>query len=159
ALARAQHAAVAEAPPLPPLAADSGAGIGPLLGRGPILAAGDWRDTLDRLAARLDPPPVPDAAAGALRALARRAARGAAALAERVLDRRFAAAEAAKAVFLTAALQVAWTRRAGTISPSKVRQHATPSCPLCGAAAVASLVDARGERHGLRFLACSLCAA
>ncbi len=158
ALARAQDAAVAEAPPLPPRAAAGGAGIGPPLGRSAILAAGDWRHSLDLLGARLDAAAMPEAAAGALRALAARPATETAELAERVLDRRFAAAEAAEAVFLTAALQVAWTRRAGATSPSVVRPRPTRSCPLCGAAAVASRVGAAGERHGLRFLACSLCA-
>jgi FdhE protein len=159
ALASAQDAAVAEAAPLPPRAATMGAGIGPLLGRGPILAAGDWREALRLLAARLDVAAMPEAAAGALRSLAARPAAGAADFAVRVLDRRFAVEEAAEAVFLMAALQVAWTRRAGTISPSMVRPRATPACPLCGAAAVASRVGNAGERRGLRFLACSLCAA
>jgi FdhE protein len=102
---------------------------------------------------------MPEAAAGALRALAARPAAETADFAGRVLDRRFAAEEAAEAIFLTAALQVAWTRCAGTISPSMVRPRPTIACPLCGAAAVASRVGAGGERHGLRFLACSLCAA
>jgi FdhE protein len=159
ALASAQHAAVADAPPLPPPAEDDGAAIGPLLGRGSILAAGDWHQALRLLAARLEAGAMPAAAAGALRALAARPAAATAEFAGRVLDRRLAAAQAAESVFLMAALQVAWTRRAGTISPSMVPPRAAPSCPLCGAAAVASRVGATGERQGLRFLACSLCAA
>jgi FdhE protein len=159
ALARAQDAAVAEAPPLPPWAADGGAEIGPPLGRGPILAAGDWREALRLLTAWLDPGAMPEAAAGALRALAARPEVATADFAVRVLDRRFAVEEAAEAVFLMAALQVAWTRRAAAIAPSMVRPRETPACPLCGAAAVASRVGATGDRHGLRFLACSLCAA
>jgi FdhE protein len=160
ALAWAQHLTVAQAPPLPPREAAGGdAEIGPLLGRGPILAAGDWREYLQLLAARLDAGAMPAAAAGALRALAARPAAETAEFADRVLDRRFAAAQAAEAVFLMAALQVAWTRRAAAISPSMVRPRTTPACPLCGAAAVASRVGAAGERRGLRFLACSLCAA
>jgi FdhE protein len=159
AVAWAQDAAVAQAPPLPPKVAAEGPAIGPLLGRGAILAAGDWRESLRLLAARLDAGAMPEAAVDALRTLAARPAAETAEFADRVLDRRFAAAQAGEAVFLMAALQVCWTRRAGAISPSMVRPSATPACPLCGAAAVASRVGATGERQGLRFLACSLCAA
>jgi FdhE protein len=155
-LAAAQDAAVAQAPPP---AVSVATEIGPLLGRGSILAAGDWRESLQLLAAGLDAGAMPEPAVNALRALAARSAAETAEFAVRVLDRRFAAAQAAEAVFLSAALQVAWTRRAGAVSPGMVRPRETLSCPLCGAAAVASRVGATGERHGLRFLACSLCAA
>ena len=159
AVADAQDAALAEARPLLPIAAAGFAKAGPVLDREPVLAAGDWREILHLLIARLGTAAMPEAAAGALRVLQARPAAQATEFAGRVLDRRCAPEEAAEAVFLIAALQVAWTRRASATAPSAVFPCETVACPLCGAIPVASLIGATGDRQGLRFLVCSLCAA
>ena len=162
AIMRAQGFALAETRRLPaaPLeAASSDSASRPLLERGAILAAGDWREVLDTLRAQLTATRMPAEAAAALRALAARPGSETTAFADRVLDRRFIVAEAPEALFLMAALQVTWTQRAARVNVARVIPRETAACPLCGAAPVASYVGASGERHGLRFLVCSLCAA
>jgi FdhE protein len=130
------------------------------LDRASILAAGDWLDALRVIAARLaTTTDMPAAAADALRAVELRPVGELAAFAHRVLDRRSVPEEGAEALFLMAALQLAWTRAASAISPSTVVERETISCPLCGATPVASIVGAIGDRQGLRYLVCSLCAA
>jgi len=159
AVADAQDASLAQARPLPPAAAAGFTRAGPLLDRDLILAADDWQEILHLLTDRLGAAAMPEEAAGALRALAARPTAATAECARRVFDRRFAPEEAAEALFMTAALQVAWTRRASAIAPAAVFPRETVACPLCGASPVASLVGATGDRQGLRFLVCSLCAA
>jgi FdhE protein len=156
AVARAQDAARAEMRPHMPL-------IMPTsqlpLDRASILAAGDWLEASRVIGARLATSEMPMAAANALGAVELRPLGQLTAFAHRVLDRQFVPEEGAEALFLMAALQVAWTRRASAISPRAIAEHDTITCPLCGAIPVASVVGANGERQGLRFLACSLCAA
>ncbi len=160
AVARAQDVALAEVPPLSSVTmTGSSPGDGLPLAREPILAAGDWHDVLHAIAGQLATIGMPAAAASALRTLAARPATEMAAFASRVLDRQFAPEEGAETLFLTAALQVAWTRRAASIPASAVAPRETIVCPICGATPAASLVGAGGERRGLRFLVCSLCAA
>jgi FdhE protein len=158
-IAGAQDGAIAAARPLTALSAAGVAKAGPLLDRGLILAAGEWREILAALADRLAAAAMPGEAAGELRALAGKPAASAIEFAGRVLDRHITPEEAAEAVFVMAALQVAWTRRAAAVAPEAVFPRETVLCPLCGAAPVASLVGAAGERQALRFLVYSLCAA
>jgi FdhE protein len=151
AVARAQDAALAEArPPMPSRMP---------LDRNSILAAGDWVEALRVVAAELAATEMPAAATNALWALGSRRVGELTSSAHRVLDRQCAPEEGAEALFLMAALQVAWARRASAIAPGSVAERETVACPLCGATPVASLVGASGERGGLRFLMCSLCAA
>jgi FdhE protein len=129
------------------------------LDRASVLAAGDWLEALRILTRRLATTAIPAPAASALRTVELRPAAELTLFAHRVLDHRFIAEEGADALFLMAALQVAWAARAGAIRLENVAERETIACPLCGATPVASFVGASGERQGLRFLACSLCAA
>ncbi|HEV2300888.1 MAG TPA: formate dehydrogenase accessory protein FdhE [Stellaceae bacterium] len=147
-IARAQAAAIARLSP-----------ARPPLDRGAILADSGWRDALLAIAESLDRAAVPEPAAAALRSLLGRGEEERARFAGRVLDRQFAAEEGAEAVFLVAALQVAFTQAAGGLAAAAATSSETPLCPLCRGLPVASLVHAAGERQGLRYLACALCAA
>jgi FdhE protein len=102
---------------------------------------------------------MPGEAAVALQSLMARSEDERAIFAGRVLDRRFAPEEGAEALFAAAALQTVWTRQAGALAASEVVPREGSACPICGATPVASLVCATGDRQGLRYLVCSLCAA
>lgn len=129
------------------------------LDRGAILADADWVEALRAVAAGLGATQMPAAAADALQSVQSRPVSELTAFSHRVLDRRFVPEEGAEALFLMAALQVSWIRRASAIAPGSVSDRETIACPLCGATPVGSLIGASGERQGLRFLVCSLCAA
>ena len=70
------------------------------------------------------------------------------------------AGEAARAVFVAAALQVAWTRMAALLDKTDLDSAApeTGQCPACGSPAVAGLISPGGTKYGHRHLHCSLCA-
>ena len=148
AIARAQAAAAARlAPARPPLE------------RGAMLAGPAWREALAAIAENLDRAALPAPAAAALRSLLGRGEEARAHFAGRVLDRQIAAEEGAEAVFLVAALQAAFTQAAGGFAAAGAAEAEVLLCPVCRGLPVASLVCAAGERQGLRYLACSLCAA
>lgn len=156
-VAQGQDAAVTQTRRVPAFVA--AASDRPPLERGAILAEPDWRDILHGLASQLSATAMPCEAASALRSLVVRAADDLAAFAYRVLDRRFTSEEGPEALFLIAALQAEWTRRAGAVRTSAITPRETLACPVCGAIPLASLVCGAGDRQGLRFLVCSLCAS
>jgi FdhE protein len=131
----------------------------PLLDPHSTLAEADWRAALWILAGWLAEASIPGAAQRALGSLMARSDDEMSALAGRVLDRDLAQDEGPEALFLVAALQVVCTRRVGGLSASAIAPRETCACPICGAIPVASLVHAAGDRQGLRFLVCSLCAS
>src|SRR5262249_11245105 len=82
------------------------------------------------------------------------------ALADRFLGSDVASGDAAKAVFVAAALQVAWTRMAALIDKRDLDAGAVDigQCPVCGSPAIAGIVSPGGTKFGHRHLHCSLCA-
>ena len=66
--------------------------------------------------------------------------------------------EAAKAVFVAAALQVAWTRMAALLEASELESADSGQCPACGSPPVAGMISPGGTKFGHRHLHCSLCA-
>lgn len=118
-----------------------------------------WREALERILAVLDPALLPPQAAAARDCLATMRPHGLEALADRFLGGNVAPAEAAQAVFVAAALQVAWTRMAALLDPTHLtkRESETGECPVCGSPAVAGTVSPGGTRFGHRHLHCSLC--
>jgi FdhE protein len=82
------------------------------------------------------------------------------ALADRFLEGDVPAGEAAHAVFVAAALQVAWTRMAALLDKADLDSAApeTGQCPACGSPPVAGLISPGGTKYGHRHLHCSLCA-
>lgn len=159
-VAHGQDAVLAQLPPMRSPAGPAGNGPArPLLDRRSILAEEDWPVALQSLAGRLAAASMPGKAETALRSLMARPGDEMTALASRALDRRFAEEEAAEALFLVAALQTVWTRKAGIVPVNAIAPREAPVCPVCGAIPVASLVPGAGHRQGLRFLVCSLCAS
>lgn len=79
--------------------------------------------------------------------------------AARVLEATGKDPDPAGAVFIAAALAVLWTALAMRLSPSQVALPQTPGpCPVCGTAAVASIVRSQAPYGGYRYLCCGLCA-
>jgi len=119
-----------------------------------------WQAALDEVLAHLSPAAMPDPARAALDALKRTGPDGREALADRVLGIDPAPADMAQACFVSAALQVYWTRMAALLDPPTVLAVEPPgACPICGSSPVASVVYAEGPLQGVRFLCCPLCAS
>lgn len=160
AVAYGQEAILVQLPPLPAFAVPAARGPGcPPLDPQLVLAEGDWRDALPSLAGWLATARIPSEARMALGSLLGRSEDEITAFAARVLDRHVAQEEGPEALFLVAALQAVWTRRAGVLSATAIAPREASACPICDAIPVASLVYATGDRQGLRFLVCSLCAS
>lgn len=162
-IAAAQHAALDRLPPgslpskeelrrcrehgLPPMSRD---GAGP---------ENSWSVALERILAALADADMPPAAREAIQSLKIADEVALSALAERVLGGRPTPEDAAKAPFVAAALQVAWTRAAAMLDPDDLGPLEVPgACPACGCMAVASVIHANGNLHNARFLCCPLCA-
>lgn len=110
------------------------------------------------LAAALKEVPMPDPATQALAAFAGRDDASLEALAERVLRESQEPWEAAETPFVGAALELHYARMAALLDPvDPAPVEPRNLCPVCGALAVASIVDTARGRQGSRFLCCSLC--
>jgi FdhE protein len=118
-----------------------------------------WQAALDGILDSLTRIAMPDAARAALEELKRAAPDAREALADRVLGIDPATVDPAQACFVSAGLQVYWTRMAALMDPKSVRPvEPAGACPICGSSAVASVVYAEGSLQGTRFLICPLCA-
>jgi FdhE protein len=119
-----------------------------------------WLAALDGILDGLAQAAMPEAAMAALRRLGALDIVGREALADRALGIDPAPPEPATACFVSAALQVYWTRMAALLEPDAVRPVEPDGiCPVCGSAPIASIVYAEGSLHGVRFLCCPLCAS
>jgi FdhE protein len=164
ALVAAQHAALSGLPPgaLPgpaEIAAARRAQRAPL---DPASWVRDesWRVALARILDGVDQSLLPEPAHLAHAALATMGVAALEALADRFLEGDVAAGEAAHAVFVAAALQVAWTRMAALLDKADLESAApeTGQCPACGSPPIAGLISPGGTKYGHRHLHCSLCA-
>ncbi len=119
-----------------------------------------WRVALARILETIDEAVLPGPARDARVALAALGETELEVLADRFLDGDVAAGEAARTVFVAAALQVAWTRMAALLDRTDLitDQPETGQCPSCGSPPVAGLVSPGGTKFGHRHLHCSLCA-
>ena len=117
-----------------------------------------WRAALASILAKVDPGLLPEPAQQARQALAAAEAADLEALADRFLEGDVAPEEAAKAVFVAAGLQVAWTRMAALLEPSDLEPADVGQCPACGSPPVAGMISPGGTKFGHRHLHCSLCA-
>jgi FdhE protein len=77
--------------------------------------------------------------------------------ARRLLDREALKQNLAEGVFVAAALQVHFVRRAALLDARALVPVGDGACPACGGAPVASLVVGWTGAHGVRFCACWLC--
>lgn len=114
-------------------------------------------ETLSRLldkAASLD---MPAPAAAARARLAGDPALQRTTLAE-ALEAAASMASLAEHVFASAALQVHFARLASRLDASRLKSVGVGACPACGGPPVASLVVGWASAHGVRYVACALCA-
>jgi FdhE protein len=110
------------------------------------------------IAAALRDAVMPDLARQALDGLGARDDASIEALAERVLREEQDVWENVEVPFVGAALELYYTRMAGLLHPGDPAPVEPRNlCPVCGALAVASVVDAARGRQGSRFLCCGLC--
>jgi FdhE protein len=119
-----------------------------------------WRAALLALLDKVDPALLPDAARQARDALRTATPEELKALADHFLAGEVTAGEAARMVFVVAALQVAWAGMAARLDKASVRiseQH-PGLCPVCASPPVAGVIEPGGTKFGHRHLHCSLCA-
>jgi FdhE protein len=117
-----------------------------------------WRVALARLLDKVDRRLLPEPAEQARQALATAATADLEALADRFLEGDVPVADAAKTVFVAAALQVAWTRMASLLEASDLGPADQGQCPACGSPSIAGMIAPGGTKFGHRHLHCSLCA-
>jgi len=117
-----------------------------------------WRVALARILEKIDAGVLPEAAQEARKALAAADVTDLEALADRFLEGDVPARDAAKAVFVAAALQVAWTRMAALLEASDLDAADQGQCPACGSPSIAGMIAPGGTKFGHRHLHCSLCA-
>ncbi len=120
-----------------------------------------WQQDLDTLLGELSAcgEPVLEAAAQQLQAID---VAGREAIADAVFGGGIAGDDPALHAVLSplvgAALQVWWTRQAGSLTADDVPLVGTSTvCPCCGSRPVASVVEMAPSQHSLRYLHCSLC--
>lgn len=162
ALVAAQHEALAGLPPgsLPGSAEIAKARLARRAPLDPAIWRRDesWRAALTLILGKVDGSVLPGPAQQARAALAGAEAADLEALAGRFLEGDVSAGEAAKAVFVAAALQVVWTRMAALLEASDLDAADSGQCPACGSPAVAGMISPGGTKFGHRHLHCSLCA-
>lgn len=129
----------------------------PPLDRGHFTADAAFEATFDRLLAGAKAIPMPDAASAALdRVLqADRAARDE--MVGNVLADSLPMEALAEHVFVAAALQVHFARRAAQLDAKSLVPVADGACPCCGGPPVSSLVVEWPHAPGARYCGCALC--
>jgi FdhE protein len=162
AIARAQHAAAAQLPagtlPGPDHIAFCRAHEFPLIDRLTWKRDASFIAGARLITGALAGADMPEQAARALATLAARDDAAIEALAERVLRETQESWEIAEVPFVGAALELHFTRMAALLDPADPAPGEPRNlCPVCGALAVVSMVEAARGRHGSRYLCCSLC--
>jgi FdhE protein len=159
----AQHAALTGLPPgsLPGAQQIAKARLAKQAPLDPASFARDasWRAALSGILAEVDDKFLPEPARTARAALQAASEAELEALADRFLQSDIDSRDAAKAVFVAAALQVAWTRMAALIDKADLGTATvdTGQCPMCGSPPIAGIVSPGGTKFGHRHLHCSLC--
>jgi FdhE protein len=117
------------------------------------------REGLAMLLDTLDDRASPAAARAVVTSLRGREPEAVETLADRFLLRGVDAADAGAALYVTAALQVYFTRAAADLPAASLRLLPQRGlCPCCGSTPVSGVVTASGPTPGARYLYCSLCA-
>lgn len=156
-LAAAQQRAAAEIGPAQPVAAEIAHRHGmPLLPRDSSGLDGRWRQALAIILVDLAKTALPEPARQVIDRLA--AASPSELDAQAVAWLNGHADDLGAALFLAAALQVAWSTAAAALDPATVQKLDPPGlCPVCGSPPVAGMVLAAEPLDGVRYLACGLC--
>jgi FdhE protein len=131
---------------MPPLAADGHR-------RDPI-----WRDGLASLLDAIDGRGTPASARSVMADLREREVGDVEALANGFLHGAVDSKDAGAALYVTAALQVYFTRLAADLPVASLRLLPQRGlCPCCGSTPISGMVTASGPTPGTRYLYCSLC--
>ncbi len=161
-LSEAQHRA---ATTLPPMAAiDLSLVDQSVAARIPPLAADGhhrnsaWRDGLAMLLDTLEAHDLPEPAVALGAHMRTRSTNDIEDLADGFLRGTLSVNEAGAALYVAAALQVYFTRLAGSLKADSLRLLPQRGlCPCCGSTPVSGLITASGATPGTRYLYCSLC--
>jgi FdhE protein len=161
-LARAQHRVATMLPPFAP--PDEAAVDQAVAARIPPISADGhrrdpaWRDGLALLLDTAVGEGLPSPAAAVAAELRARSAVSVETQADAFLRGVIDEKDAGSSFWIAAALQVYFTRLAGSLSPPALRLLEQRSlCPCCGSTSSVSLVTASGQNPGARYLCCSLC--
>jgi FdhE protein len=161
-LVSAQHTALADLPPgrLPGAGEIAGAGRAGHAPLDPTMWKRDasWQAALTSILERADRSMLPAAGQAARDALAAASHDERETLADRFLGGDIGQVDAAKMIFVVAALQVSWTRMAALMDVGELPPTESGECPVCGSPPVAGVVAPGGTKFGHRHLHCSLCA-
>jgi FdhE protein len=119
-----------------------------------------WQAALARILDAVDPAVLRDPACEARDALKAATSEQLEALSNHFLEGEVPADEAARMVFVVAALQVICTRKAAQADKATLRvSDKEPGlCPVCASPPVAGVIEPGGTKFGHRYLHCSLCA-
>ncbi len=123
-------------------------------------AGATWQGALARILDTIDPAVLPDPARQARDALKAATPEQLEALSDHFLEGEVPADEAARMVFVVAAIQVICTRKAARLDKAdvKVSEKEPGLCPVCASPPVAGVIEPGGTKFGHRHLHCSLCA-
>jgi FdhE protein len=117
-----------------------------------------WREGLAILLDNFDSDSVPPEAKAIMVDVRHRKADALEALAENFLQGSISTAETGATLYVTAALQVYFTRLAASLQVSSLRLlEQRGLCPCCGSTPVSGIITASGDTPGTRYLYCSLC--
>jgi FdhE protein len=131
---------------IPPLAADG------------HLRNPTWQEGLAALLGALEGNAIPSPAASIIADMRARPVSDIEDLADNFLRGSLSAGDVGAALYVAAALQVYFTRLAGSLDPTSLRLLPERGiCPCCGSTPVSGLITASGKTPGTRYLYCSLC--
>jgi FdhE protein len=117
-----------------------------------------WRDGLTLLLASLDLDPLPPSARHIIDQLQGQTPAAIDRLADDFLSGAVASAEIGAVLFVAAALQVYFTRRAAQFDAEQIELLPERGlCPCCGSTPVGGVITGSGATPGTRYLYCSLC--
>ncbi|MBY0562209.1 formate dehydrogenase accessory protein FdhE [Hyphomicrobium sp.] len=161
-LSDAQHIAATTLAPMPPI--DRSLIDRSVAGRIPPLAADGhhrnsaWRDGLALMLDALERCSLPAPARETITKVRSSTTDAIEDLADGFLRDTVRGADAGSALYVAAALQVYFTRLAGSLDASALRLLPQRGlCPCCGSTPVSGLITASGDAPGIRYLYCSLC--
>jgi FdhE protein len=161
-LSDAQHLAATTLAPMP--AIDRSLIDRSVAGRMPPLAADGhhrnsaWRDGLDTILHELEGGDVPAPARDTITKLRGSSTETIEDLADGFLRDVVSRSNVGATLYIAAALQVYFTRLAGSLDASALRLLPQQGlCPCCGSTPVSGVIKASGDTPGIRYLYCSLC--
>jgi FdhE protein len=161
-LSDAQHEAATTLPPMPaierPLIDHAVAARMPPLAADGHHRHSAWRDGLTIVLDRLAGTDVPAPARSVITSVAKRSVDDIEDFANAFLRGSLSADDVGPALYVAAALQIYFTRLAGSLDASALRLLPQRGlCPCCGSTPVSGLITASGPTPGTRYLYCSLC--